>query len=521
MHLQLILSAASVRISPMDAIIVSRIAQETAIPESSVSATVALIDKGVTSPFIVHYRKEATGGLDEAKVGLIQERMDYYRELRDRRTALLKSLSEQGRLTDEIRTRIENCLTKVELDDLHQWFRSRRKTRSKEAIDKGLEPLAEYFWTQEPDAWSVEEHVNVFVEASKELSTPEEALQGVVDIIAEWIGSNFEYRRILREMLQKGGFVISNVVPAKTNQKTKYSMYYERRESVTTIPSHRILAIRRGCKEGILISSIEGDHVKALEFLLSSVIKERESVFTPVLEAAVHESYNHILKPLIETEVRTQLKERADREAIRVFQENLSNLLLSPPAGPIVVMGVDWGKEDECSVAVVSETGAFLEGSKVRFTESGKIRRTGNAKASPGKPRASEAMPRVESHVIGDPDASGSTGSVSAGTEGQSQSDESTGDTAPPTAEPSILGSDENFSEAEIPPESHPEAENTAAVVRGPADIAPEATATNPTAPAGRVRRHAGTDRGSRLRDRHRDRTACEKRCRTPESIAP
>jgi len=355
----------------MDDAIISRIAKNTAIAESSVSATVGLVEKGATGPFIVRYRKEATGGLDIGKVSLIQEQMDYYRELRDRRTSLLKSLSEQSKLTDEIRGKIENCFTKVELDDLHQRFRSKKKNRLKEAIAKGLQPLSRYFLDQDLDAWSIEDRIQVFVDASKDLSTPEEALLGCVDILAEWIGENYEYRRTLREMLEKEGFVISNVVPAKVNQKTKYTMYYDRRESVTTIPSHRVLAIRRGCKEGILISSIEADHAKALDFLHSSVIKDRESIFAPVLEAAVRESYTRILKPLIETEVRTQLKEHADREAIRVFQENLTNLLLSPPAGPIVVMGVDWGKNNECSVAVVDESGAFLEGTKVRFTPSG------------------------------------------------------------------------------------------------------------------------------------------------------
>jgi transcriptional accessory protein Tex/SPT6 len=431
----------------MDAAIIGRIVQETAIPDSSVLATVALFEKGATGPFIVHYRKEATGGLDESKVRLIQERMDYYREVRDKRSALLKSLSDQNKLTDDIRTRIENCLVKVELEDLHHQFRSRKKTRSTEAIGKGLEPLAEYFWNQEPDAWGVEEHIKVFVDASKELSMPEEALQGVVDIIAEWIGANLEYRRALREMLEKDGFVISNVVPAKVNQKTKYNMYYERRESVTTIPSHRVLAIRRGCKEGILISSIEGDHSKALEFLLSSVIKDRESIFTPVLEAAVRESYSRILKPLIETEVRTQLKERADREAIRVFQENLSNLLLSPPAGPIVVMGVDWGKDEECRVAVVSETGAFLEGAKVRLTPPGKTRRTAKEDASSRKAedtdaltagqktesQASPASPRAEFPANDQP--AGANGADPAPSETRQESPAETGATEPAPAE--------------------------------------------------------------------------------------
>jgi uncharacterized protein len=352
----------------MDAAIIGRIALETAIPESSVAAAAALLEKGATGPFIVDYRKEATGGLDGIKIRSIQERVAYYKELWDQRAALLKMLSEQGKLTNELRARIENCFAKAELDDLHHQFRPRRRTRAIEAIEKGLEPLAEYFWNQEHDAWSVEEHIDVFVDPAKGVASREHALQGVVDIISEWIWANIEYRKTLRDMLWSEGYLISSVVPAKVGQKTKYSMYYERKESVTTIPSHRVLAIRRGCKEGILISSIEGDNSRAVEFLLNSVIKERDSIFSPVLEIAVRECYSRLLRPLIETEVRTQLKERADREAIKVFQENLANLLLSPPAGPIVVMGVDWGKGDECSVAVVNESGQFVEGAKIRFT---------------------------------------------------------------------------------------------------------------------------------------------------------
>jgi protein Tex len=351
----------------MDAAIIGRIAIETAIPESSVSAVIALLENGATGPFIVHYRKEATGGLDEAKVRIILDRMAHYREVLDQRGTLLKTLTEQGKLTDELRTRIEGCFSKAELDDMHHQFRPRRKTRAIEAIEKGLQPLAEFFWNQESDGRSVEEHIDVFLDPAKGVVNREQALQGIVDIIAEWIWENFEHRKVLREMLWSEGFLISSVVPAKVGQKTKYNMYYDRRESVTTIPSHRVLAIRRGCKEGILISSIEGDNPKTLEFLMSSNIKDRGSVFAPVIEAAIRESYNRILRPMIETEVRTQLKERADREAIKVFQENLSNLLLSPPAGPIVVMGVDWGKGSDYSIAVIDETGKYLEGTKIRF----------------------------------------------------------------------------------------------------------------------------------------------------------
>lgn len=375
----------------MDAAIIGRIALETAIPESSVSAVIALLENGSTGPFIVHYRKEATCGLDEAKVRIILDRMAHYREVMDQRATLLKTLTEQEKLTDELRTRIEACFSKAELDDMHHQFRPRRKTRAIEAIEKGLQPLAEFFWHQEPDGKSVEEHIDVFIDPAKGVVTQEQALQGIIDIIAEWVWENFENRKVLREMLWSEGSLISSVVPAKVGQKTKYNMYYDRRESVTTVPSHRVLAIRRGCKEGILISSIEGDNSKSLEFLLSSIIKDRASIFAPIIEIAVRESYNRILRPMIETEVRTQLKERADREAIKVFQENLANLLLSPPAGPVVVMGVDWGKGNECSVIVVDETGKFLEGTKIRLAPDSKAASAAPAQKAEPQPEVSAA----------------------------------------------------------------------------------------------------------------------------------
>ena len=201
----MILGPTSVRISPMDAAIIGRIVQETSIPENSVAATIALFEKGATGPFIVHYRKEATGGLDEAKVRSIHERMVHYREVLDQRVALLKLLNEQGKLTEALRATIEGCFSRAELDDLHHQFRPRKKTRAAEALEKGLEPLAEYFWNQEADAWGLEEHVNVSVDPAKGVTTQEQALQGAIDIIAEWIWGNFEYRKVLREMLWNEG----------------------------------------------------------------------------------------------------------------------------------------------------------------------------------------------------------------------------------------------------------------------------------------------------------------------------
>ncbi len=347
--------------TPMDSALVSRIAQDVGLPETSVAAVVALFEQGATGPFVAHYRKEATGGMDAAKVRAIQERVTYYKEVHDRRTSLIKLLTEQNKLTEDLRNRIESSQTRVELDDLHNLFRPRRRTRAAEAIEKGLEPLAEHLWNQEADAWSVEEHADVFIDAEKKVESREQALQGASDIIAEWISENLEFRRSLRETLWKEGSLVSTVVPAKTGQKTKYNMYYDRREPVASVPSHRVLAIRRGTKEGVLTSAIEGDNAKAVDQLVSAVVRDKESPFAPVLEAATRDSYSRILRPLIETEVRAQLKERADREAIRVFQENLANLLLSPPAGAMVVLGIDPGKGEDCKLAVVDASGKFVE----------------------------------------------------------------------------------------------------------------------------------------------------------------
>jgi protein Tex len=345
----------------MDPAIVKRIVQEVALPESSVTATLSLFESGASAPFILRYRKEAIGGLEEAGIRTIQERMVYYQEIQQRRAQLVTLLTEQGKLTDELRQRIENCWDRSDIEDLHHRSKPKRKTRASEAIEKGLEPLAEYIWGQEPDAWSLEEHVDVFIDAAKGVADRQQALQGASEIIADWIAENFDLRRILREMLWKEGFVISTVVPAKAEQKTKYNMYYDRREPVATIPSHRVLAIRRGTKEGVLTSSIQCDTAKAHQLIVEHITRDRESTFAPILEVAARDSYSRILRPLIETEVRAQLKERADREAIRVFQENLENLLLSPPGGTLAVIGVDAGKADECRLAVVDERGNYRE----------------------------------------------------------------------------------------------------------------------------------------------------------------
>jgi uncharacterized protein len=223
----------------MENAIIARIAQDIGLTEAQVGSAIDLLEKGATAPFISRYRKEVTSGIDGIKIQAIQERMTYYQELIQRRNALTRLLADQGKLTDDLRTRIENSCTRIEVEDLFYLVKPRKRSRAAEAREKGLEPLAEYLWNQEPDAWGLEEHADVFIISEKMVTSREQALQGALDIIAEWISDNIDIRKGLREALGREGFVVSTVVPAKAGQKTKYSMYYNRREPVAGIPSHR------------------------------------------------------------------------------------------------------------------------------------------------------------------------------------------------------------------------------------------------------------------------------------------
>ena len=331
------------------------------MPEASVAGTVALFEGGATVPFVARYRREATGGLSESQVQAIRDRMVFYRDVEDQRTTVLKTLADRGKLSPEVREKVEGCFSRIELDDFLIPFRAKRKSRFGEAIEKGLEPLAEYLWNQEPDAWTLEEHADVFIDPEKKVTSREEAIRGASDIVAEWIASNHTLRKIVRELVWTTGVLVSKVAPSRADQKSKYGMYYDRREPVTSIPSHRTLAIRRGTKENILTSWIESDDAKALDLLVAATVRDPESVFAPIIAAATRDSYTRLIRPAAEADARARLKERADLEAIRVFQENLSNLLLSPAAGAMTVLGVNSGKASDCKVALVDPSGALLE----------------------------------------------------------------------------------------------------------------------------------------------------------------
>lgn len=337
-----------------------RISKEAGAPVSRVEAAIKLLEEGGTVPFIVRYRKEATGNLDEVQIRDIEEMRGYYATLDVRRARVLAAIQKQGKLTDELQLKINACYSKSELEDLYLSYRTKRKTKASLAIERGLDPLVKYILAQAGEE-PAEAFAQQFVNTEKEVPTAEEAVEGALHILAEMIAENPEYRKQLRERMLAEGLVRAKVAPGKESEKTKYEMYYSFEETVPKIPSHRMLAIRRGKRENILIYSIELDAEKTIAAILTAVIKDPQSQFAPLLERSVRDAYTRLLDPSIQIEVRSILRERSESEAIRVFEDNLRTLLLAPPAGQLGVIGIDPGQRTGCKLAVVDQSGKFLE----------------------------------------------------------------------------------------------------------------------------------------------------------------
>ncbi len=345
----------------VQSLLYERIATELSIRPGQVQRTVALLLDDATVPFIARYRKEATGNLDEEQIRHVAERHKYYQELEQRRATILTTLTEQGKLSDELRAQIVACFNKVELEDLYLPYRPKRQTKASVALERGLEPLARFLWEQQPGDQSIPELAASFVNPEKGVAHVEEALEGAGHIVAEWIAERADVRQVLRSLMFAEGKIRSSVVQGKQDHKTKFQDYYDFQESVVTIPSHRMLAILRGVREEVLSMGIEIDTTKALALVQSRVIQERETPFVSYLLACCEDAYQRLLFPSLQTEVRRALKERADAEAITVFQGNLRSLLMAPPLGTYGVLGIDPGLRTGCKLAVVDETGQFLE----------------------------------------------------------------------------------------------------------------------------------------------------------------
>jgi uncharacterized protein len=335
------------------------IGQTLNLPMRGLIAVIELLDDGGTVPFIARYRKEATGNLDEVQIRDIEEKLAYFRELAERRAIVLFSIAEQGKLTDELKAKIEATLDKSELEDLYLPYRPKRRTKATMAREKGLEPLAQYLWAQQLAVEPLETLAAGFVTVELGVSTVDEALEGARHIVAEWISEDADLRKRLRQLMFDEGVIISRKIMDAVDEQEKFKMYYEYKEPVKTIPSHRMLAIRRGEGENVLYFLIELEPERPLAILRAHILRDSGD-WTKQLGLAIEDAWKRLLNSSIQAEIRLELKERSDKEAIQVFRDNLYNLLLAPPAGPIAVLGIDPGLRTGCKVAVVAETGKLL-----------------------------------------------------------------------------------------------------------------------------------------------------------------
>jgi len=332
--------------------ILLHIARSLNVPMKGLVATIELLDEGGTVPFIARYRKEATGNLDEVQVRAIEEKLLYFRELQDRKATILASIQDQAKLTDELKGRIEATLEKSELEDLYLPFKPKRRTKATIAREKGFDPLAQYLWAQQPTGTPLEAYAATFGDR-------DEALEGARHIVAEMIAEEASIRQALRKIMFEEGVIASRKIADAPDEQEKFKMYYDYREPVKSIPSHRMLAIRRGETESVLYFTIDLDSSRPVSEIASKVHKQ-EGDWTPHLALAIEDAWKRLLNTSIQGETRLELKQNADAEAIKVFRDNLQNVLLAPPAGQLAVLGIDPGIRTGCKIAVVDETGKFL-----------------------------------------------------------------------------------------------------------------------------------------------------------------
>ena len=335
------------------------IAKSLNLPLQSLIAVIGLLDEGGTVPFIARYRKEATGNLDEVQIRDIEDKLAYFRDFVSRRETILASILEQGKLTDELRTRIEATFDRAELEDLYLPYRPKRRTKATIARDRGLQPLADYLLAQKSTSQSLANFAATFVDVEREVPTVEDALEGARHIVAENISEDADLRKAMRRLMFDEGIIVSKKSLDAVDEQEKFKMYYDYREPVKTIPSHRMLAIRRGETENVLYFLIEAEADRATSLLRARVLRARGD-WTGQLELAIEDCWSRLLNSSIQAEIRLELKRKSDIEAINVFKENLHNLLLAAPAGPIAVLGIDPGLRTGCKIAVVDETGKFL-----------------------------------------------------------------------------------------------------------------------------------------------------------------
>ena len=326
-----------------------------AISARQIENTVKLLEEGATVPFVSRYRKEATGSLDEVKITAIKEQLAKLKEVDKRRESITNSIEKQGKLTDELRAQLENTYALTELEDIYLPYKIKRKTRALLAREKGLEPLAQIIMRQQES--NIYERAKSFI--NEKASTIEDVLQGATDIISEWINENQRARNKIRKLFSEKAMIKSKVVKAKEEEGIKYKDYFNYEERLKKCPSHRLLAIRRGEKEGFLRVSIAPPQDCALISLEKIFIKGNNESSEQV-RLAIKDSYQRLSGPSLETEFANSSKEKADKEAINVFAENLRQLLLAPPLGQKRVLAIDPGYRTGCKVVCLNEQGNVL-----------------------------------------------------------------------------------------------------------------------------------------------------------------
>ena len=336
------------------------LSKELGISLKQVTSVIEMLDEGNTVPFIARYRKERTGGLTDEVLRKFNERLTYLRNLESRKEDVLRIIEEQEKLTPELKLKIEKATTLTEVEDIYRPFKAKKRTRATMAIEKGLKPLAELILSGEFNGDIVEE-ANKYINEEKGVKNEEEALQGAMDIISEIISDNADYRKWIRNFVQKDGII---QVKGSSEEQTPYEMYYDYKEPVRTIPSHRILAINRGEKEKILSVKVTCNDDIIVDYLNKKVLKGNK-ITDKYLEESIKDSFKRLIYPSIEREIRSELTSKGEEGAIDIFKANLKALLMQAPIKGKVVMGFDPGFRTGCKVAILDETGKFVENTTV------------------------------------------------------------------------------------------------------------------------------------------------------------
>ena len=349
----------------MEEKIFKKIAEELNIRESQVEATVKLIDEGNTIPFIARYRKEVTGNLSDETLRDLGERLTYLRNLEKRKEEIIRLIDEQGKLTDELTIKIASTMVLSELEDIYRPYKPKKRTRATIAKEKGLEPLSEIIYAQE-EKRDLYEIAREYIDVEKGVESEEDAIQGALDIIAENIADDADYRKKIKSMCFREAVIATK--NAK-DEKSPYEMYYEFSEGILRIPSHRILAINRGEKEEFLKVKVEKPEEKILDYLNKQIIKDYKSQYNEILTNCILDSFKRLIEPSIEREIRSDLTERSEEQAIKVFGKNAKQLLMQPPIKDMTVMGFDPAYRTGCKIAVIDKTGKLLDTTTVYPTE--------------------------------------------------------------------------------------------------------------------------------------------------------